>query len=81
MSALPPKADIWLDLRNVRLVPKADIQTDRGQRMWSTTEPDNFGQSFLYLGHIGHTDCPGISSEPYGTRLRMVVHVADRAAA
>ena len=81
MSALPPKADIRPGAQNVRLVPKADIQTDRGQRIWSTTEPENFGQSFLYLGHIGHTDCPGVSAEPYGTRLRMVVHVADRAAA
>ena len=25
MSALPSKADIWADLRNVRYVPKADI--------------------------------------------------------
>ena len=25
MSALPPRADIWLGAQNVRLVPKADI--------------------------------------------------------
>ena len=26
MSALPPRADIWPDPKNVRLVPKADIE-------------------------------------------------------
>ena len=81
MSALPPRADMRPGERDVRLVPKADIQTERGQRIWSTTEPEALSQLFLYLRHLGFTNRPRVSAEPYGSRLRMVDHMADRAAA
>ena len=35
MSALPPKADIGTQSRDVRFVPKADI-ADRPQQYWQT---------------------------------------------
>jgi len=41
MSALPPKADIGTQSRNVRFVPKADICSAANNR-WSRTDADGF---------------------------------------
>jgi hypothetical protein len=41
MSALPPKADIRTDLRNVRLVPKADIDGSKSVALAVLYENDH----------------------------------------
>jgi hypothetical protein len=55
MSALPPKADIGTEPRNVRFVPKADILRCSKERRYSITSSANAKKFTVSRGFCGTT--------------------------